>query len=171
MSIINTLFVILVLFPFITYNPAGFQKSIEHHLHSESRINSSKEKKLRSDIVKTAVKCKGSNYSYGGNGPKAFDCSGFTNYVYKQYDIPLARSSRDQAKQGKKKSIKNVESGDLLFFGYNGKINHVGIFLDRKGDQFRMIHASTSKGVIIEDISQSDYWKKRLFFAKEMIKN
>jgi len=36
---------------------------------------------LRTDIIRTARKYKGSKYKYGGTTPKGFDCSGFTSYV------------------------------------------------------------------------------------------
>ena len=52
-------------------------------------------------IIDEAYKHIGTPYRYGARGPKAFDCSGFTSYVYRQFGIELSRSSRDQARDGK----------------------------------------------------------------------
>lgn len=96
----------------------------------------------------------GVDYHYGGTTTKGFDCSGFTQYVFKQLGIDLLRTSRDQATQGKKVSKDDLRSGDLVFFKTNGKtISHVGIYV---GDG-KFAHASTRKGITISSMSEKAY--------------
>jgi len=127
------------------------------------------EKKERDKITQFAKKLKGTNYKYGGYGRNGFDCSGLTFYVFSHFGIKMERSSGSQARQGKKKSLKNLEPADLLFFGNKGEVNHVGIVLKVTKDELFMIHSSSSKGVIIENVYLSSYWKNRLLFAKEIL--
>lgn len=124
---------------------------------------------LRGKIIDYSKTLLGSKYRSGGKTPKGFDCSGFTHYVYKQFDIKLGASSRDQATQGKKKSLKSLEPGDLLLFSSKGRIFHVAIFEKEENGKFWMIHSASSLGVVRQDISQNNYWKKRLKFARDVL--
>lgn len=96
----------------------------------------------------------GIDYRYGGTTTKGFDCSGFTQYVFKKLGIDLLRDSRSQATQGKKVSKDDLRPGDLVFFKTNGKtISHVGIYV---GDG-KFAHASTRKGITISSMSEKSY--------------
>ena len=44
-------------------------------------------------IIEEAHRHLGTPYRYGARGPKAFDCSGFTSYVYRKFGITLSHSS------------------------------------------------------------------------------
>lgn len=69
-------------------------------------------------IVKTALQYLGARYRSGHSGPSAFDCSGFTSYVYRKENIRINRSSRSQFTQGTPiKKISDLQKGDLVFFG------------------------------------------------------
>lgn len=96
-------------------------------------------------------------YKYGGNDRSGVDCSGFVLQVYQRaLDIPLPRTSREQHKYCTATSKERLIPGDLIFFASDKDretVAHVGIFM---GDNM-MIHASTSKGVIISDITSSYY--------------
>lgn len=98
----------------------------------------------------------GARYVYGATGPSAFDCSGFTSYVYKNFGYSLCHSSSGQYSYGTSVSKSNLQSGDLVFFSHSssGRISHVGMYIG--GGQF--IHASTSStGVIISDLNSKTY--------------
>ncbi|MEJ6617071.1 MAG: C40 family peptidase [Crocinitomicaceae bacterium] len=116
----------------------------------------------RSMIVANAKKHLGTPYVWAGNSPNGFDCSGFTSYVMKDFGNELPRRSEDQYSDGKKVKDKNVQKGDLIFFSNGSGISHVGIVISEKGQPIVMIHASSSKGVIITDIESSEYWTKRV---------
>ncbi len=102
-------------------------------------------------------------YRMGGSGPYAFDCSGFTMYMFKELGVSLPHNSVEQSKVGEKVSQKHAQKGDLVFYaGSKGSaIGHVGIIYEVNPDEtFTFIHASTSQGVII-DSSEHSYYKSR----------
>jgi len=114
-------------------------------------------------VCATATSLIGANYKYGGTNPSGFDCSGFTNYVFWKNNVSLARSSSAQFSSTKTIKVKKAKPGDLVFFGKSKhKISHVGIVLENSKDKLKMIHSSTSGGVIVTDVYQSKYWLKRL---------
>lgn len=124
------------------------------------------------DLISTAKNHLGARYSRGSLGPKAFDCSGFTSYVFKHLGITLKRSSQEQHTQGEAiQSISDLMPGDLVFFGRGGKtVNHVGIVTHVNAEEgtFNFIHASTSRGVRI-DSSSDGYWTRRYTGARRII--
>jgi hypothetical protein len=107
-------------------------------------------------------KLQGSPYVWAEEGPNNFDCSGFTYYMYGSMGINIPRVAREQAKVGKKISMKALQYGDLIFFATSRnkhKITHVGMYL---GDGW-FTHASTIKNeVIYSNLFTSPYYKKRL---------
>lgn len=104
----------------------------------------------------------GTKYKWAGNDPSGFDCSGFVGYVYKKYGIILPRTASAQLEGSKKVKITDADQGDLLFFSSGANISHVGLVISKKGESLVMVHASTSKGVIITEIEKSTYWKPKL---------
>lgn len=125
-----------------------------------SNGNSTKE---REEIVAYAKKYLGVPYVWAGNDPSGFDCSGFTSYVLKKAGKELPRRAVDQYDASVKLKEKNVDKGDLIFFDNGSGISHVGIVISDKGAPIVMIHASSSKGIVITDIDKSEYWQKRLY--------
>ncbi len=117
----------------------------------------------------------GARYRSGSCGPKAFDCSGFTSYVFKKLGITLKRSSREQSNQGENiANISELKPGDLVFFGRGSKrrVNHVGIVTEVNADNgtFNFIHSSTSQGVRI-DSSTDGYWMRRFINGRRVLEN
>lgn len=108
----------------------------------------------------------GTRYRSGAKGPSAFDCSGFTSYVYKQQaDIFIGASSRDQYARNLPISRSELQCGDLVFFtspnsGHN--VGHVGIVVDVDPitQDFTFIHASSRNGVKISSSTDSGYAKR-----------
>ena len=121
--------------------------------NTETVVNAS-----TSEIVAYAKKYLGYKYVHGGNTPSGFDCSGFTQYVYKHFGYSLSRSSSSQASDGVAVSKSNLQAGDILCFsGSSGskRVSHVGIYIG--GGKF--IHsANTRKGVIISNIDGDGYF-------------
>ncbi len=119
-----------------------------------------------SQIVTTAKKYIGVPYVWGGSTPSGFDCSGFTQYVFKAHGITLPRTTKQQYAAGTSVSKSELKQGDLVFFDntYTTGISHVGIYV---GDG-QFIHSSSSKGIIITALSNS-YWASRYYGARRVI--
>lgn len=128
---------------------------------------------LTGEIIDYATKHLGRPYRSGAKGPSAFDCSGFTSYVFKKFDIALSPSSRTQYTQGRKISLDEVRPGDLLFFAgrRGGKtVGHVGMAVDVNEDgSIKFIHAATSKGITYGKYPDGGYYSKRYIGARRVI--
>lgn len=72
----------------------------------------------------------GLKYVYGGASlTSGADCSGFTQQIYKKFGVSLPHHAADQAKMGTKITAKkDLQAGDLVFFGSKNNITHVGIY-------------------------------------------
>ncbi|MFC0216073.1 C40 family peptidase [Paenibacillus chartarius] len=119
-------------------------------------------------IVSTAKSYLGKvTYRYGVRNPGRlqFDCSAYTQYVFKRVGITIPWGSRAQAKAGVFVPKSRLQPGDLVFFsvGTPGRIDHVGIYVG--GGQF--ISNSPSKGVSISKFTDS-YWKTRYITARRV---
>lgn len=81
-------------------------------------------------VYDTATNYLGLKYVWGGASlTKGADCSGFTQQIYKKFGVSLPHHAADQAKMGTKiTSKKNLQAGDLVFFGSKNNITHVGIY-------------------------------------------
>ena len=75
------------------------------------------------DIARSKI---GSPYVYGAAGPSAFDCSGFTSWVYAQAGKSIPRTSQAQASGGQSVPLDQLQAGDIVAF-YGGA-SHVGIY-------------------------------------------
>lgn len=120
------------------------------------------------DLLEEVVNWLGTPYQYGGVTLAGADCSGFVLSVYKNvYDINLARVTTDMVKNSRKVNKRNLQEGDLVFFRINRvKVSHVGIYLSNN----KFAHASSSRGVVIDDIT-NDYYEKRFAFGGRINKS
>ncbi|RZL17187.1 MAG: glycoside hydrolase [Pedobacter sp.] len=102
----------------------------------------------------------GTPYRYAGNTQKGIDCSAFTKAIYeKVFNTTIARSSRDIFSMVNPLAKADLKEGDLVFFKIkSSKINHIGLYL---GDN-RFAHASSSRGVVIDNLNDPYY--SRYFF-------
>ena len=125
----------------------------------------------RDDIVITAMKYTGKSYKSGGKNPETgFDCSGFTTFVFNQNGIPISGPSDKQAQLGPHKPTEQLLPGDLVFFGNEDRISHVAIVATNRQNGLEVIHSTTSSGVKIDNITNSDYWQSRFLFGVDVIK-
>ncbi len=127
-----------------------------------------KQQSLRSQIVATAKKQIGKKYVYGGKTTNGFDCSGFTAYVFNKNGIDVSGPSHHQARQGVSVTKSRLDVGDLIFFG-KGKVSHVGIVASVDNNELKIIHSTSSRGVILEDISNSKYWQSRYLYGRDVL--
>ncbi|CAA6812325.1 MAG: NLP/P60 family protein, partial [uncultured Sulfurovum sp.] len=103
----------------------------------------------KENILVNAKKHLGGKYVWGGTHPKGFDCSGYTQYIYKKEGVGIPRTAYAQSKVGKEVSRFRLKKGDLLFFltdkSRNIPVTHVGIYI---GDGNFIHAASKRKGII-----------------------
>ena len=124
----------------------------------------------RQEIVNFALKFKGTRYKYSGKSPDSgFDCSGFASYVFKSHGVDISGPSHQLARLGKEKNMSQLMPGDLVFFGKSHKISHVAIVAENKDNQIYVVHATTSAGVKMDNITQSEYWKGIFLFGRDIL--
>ena len=104
-------------------------------------------------IVEYAKRFLGRPYVYGATGPNSFDCSGLTQYVYKNAaGISIGRSTYDQINSGKEVAYKDLQPGDLVFTS----ASHVGIYVGNG----QMIHAPRT-GEVVKISPVYQFWRAR----------
>jgi cell wall-associated NlpC family hydrolase len=120
-----------------------------------------------SPLISTAKSYIGVPYSFGGTTPKAFDCSGYLQYIFAKQGISIPRTADEQYKLGlRTKTSKELVPGDLVFFEtYEKGASHCGLYLG--GGEF--IHTSSSKGVRIDKLTD-EYWSPRYLGGKHIVK-
>ena len=103
-------------------------------------------------ITETALQYVGYPYVYAASGPNAFDCSGFTSYVYAQHGKSIPRTSYAQGASGVHIPHDQAQPGDIVVLNGGG---HVAIYL---GDGM-IVHASTpATGVKVSPVYGSYYF-------------
>lgn len=111
-------------------------------------------------VVSEAKKYIGTPYVWAGNSPSGFDCSGYLNFVYSKVGVSLPRTVANI--WSATKTISSPRIGDLVFFEtYTSGPSHAGIYLGNN----KFIHASSSQGVTISDLSNT-YWKSKYLGAR-----
>lgn len=100
----------------------------------------------------------GTRYCIGGSTMNCIDCSAFTQVIMKEvYNVQLPRTSQEQFNIMQPIAIDELQEGDLVFFNTGGRgISHVGIYIQNN----KFLHASTSQGVTITDLSDK-YWNPK----------
>lgn len=123
----------------------------------------------RLDIVNFASVHTGIKYVSAGRSIKGFDCSGFTSYCLKYFDFNVSASSAAQAATGKRIEFSEARPGDLIFFGSKKSVTHVAMVVENDGEHLMIVHSTSSKGVMIEDVYASKYWKPKMKFARNVL--
>ncbi len=120
-----------------------------------------------SDIVRAARDYVGVRYVWGGDTPRAFDCSGFTRYVFARYGIALPRTAHEQAAFGDAPFPGDLRPGDLLFFSGGRGAQHIAIYVG--GDT--IIHASSSAKRVKLDLIRphGGQWARHNWFRNRLI--
>lgn len=116
---------------------------------------------VRRALLVKAHQTLGTRYKYGGETPgEGFDCSGLTQFVYKQSNgITIPRTAAQQSNASRTIRFEQMRPGDLIFFRTSGKtVNHVGIYIGRG----EFIHAASGGGKVTVDKLAKTYWQSRL---------
>ena len=118
---------------------------------------SSVDRQLGSALVRSARQWIGTPYVYGGRSKSGTDCSGMIMVIYSDVaGLTLPRNSAAQRDYCVSVSRRQLEPGDLVFFTTSkrgGKVNHVGMYVGNG----RIIHASSSRGVIESSLDEKYY--------------
>ena len=126
---------------------------------------------LAANIIATAKLYLGCPYVYATRGPKTFDCSGFTYFVFKQYGFILGNSAYNQGYKSpypKVYSISALQPGDVVCFNTiedSDLSDHVGIYI---GDG-NFIHASSGGGWVMISTLLSGYYYTRFSWGLRIL--
>lgn len=109
----------------------------------------------RQELIEFARTWIGVPYTWGGESRTGIDCSALVQTVYANCGITLARTAKEQFREGEGVALTNLLPGDLVFFSTNGPgASHVGIYLGN-GE----FVSATRRQVEIQSLSQA-YWRK-----------
>lgn len=109
-------------------------------------------------------------YRRAGTSPRiGFDCSGFTSYILKEFELKASPSSSRQSTEGERISLEEVLPGDLVFFGRGKYVQHVAMVVEKTDAGIFCVHSTCTRGVVVENISTSKYWKPKILFARDII--
>ncbi len=154
--------------------PDGRQGYIRADLVTELEQFENQSKPKPQSLIDLAFTFQGIPYFWGGRSPKGFDCSGFTQTIYKVHGITIPRDANMQQNFGQPVEIdedwKNLKPCDLVFFGRSAnRITHVGMYI---GDG-KFIHAD---GIVHinsfnpDDETYSEYRRKGLKVVRRILK-
>jgi cell wall-associated NlpC family hydrolase len=111
-------------------------------------------------IADFAMQYVGYPYVYAGEGPYAFDCSGFTKFVIQNtLGMDITHDMFQQIEMGQAVGRGELRPGDLVFFAntFRPGLSHAGIYIG--GGQF--VNAQNEQtGVVVSDLN-SDYYGSR----------
>ena len=146
--------------------PTAFTPSASNNVYIEDPLT------VVRNVEEHAKELLGIKYVWGATGPYTYDCSGFTQKIYRDAGINIPRVSRDQARVGQYIAYNNLRRGDMVFFDTKkrrtGKVSHVGIYLG--GGNF--IHASSAaKKIVIYNFNEKTFYKKRFLWGRRVIRD
>ena len=126
------------------------------------------------EMLELAHKFVGLPYLWGGISTYGFDCSGLVQALYKQIGVYLPRDSKPQANWNGLVEVnkQNLQPGDILYFGWDNKISHTGIYIGNN----LYISATPYKSPVVQIGDLRDpHWRdiyitaRRLVWHKQMI--
>ncbi|HJR14872.1 MAG TPA: C40 family peptidase [Rhodanobacteraceae bacterium] len=123
---------------------------------------------VANNVLFRAIGLVGTPYRWGGNTPDSgFDCSGLVDYVFRtEAGLALPRTSREIAALDAPTIARSaLEPGDLLFFGYRHRVNHVAIYVGHG----RFVNAPDKGGTVRLDELDGYYWRDHYLFAKRVL--
>lgn len=119
-------------------------------------INFAPKIKTMEETIAFSMKFLGLPYTWAGTSSYGYDCSGFTQMLFKEMGLLIPRNSRDQAACDlfTEVAIEDLQRGDLVFFGAT-RIIHVGLYLGNH----EFIHAGVTEEpmIMISNLQSGKY--------------
>ena len=141
-------------------------------IHSERPVDLAKSLEENSagvnKIKKSAYSFLGARYRFGGSSRTALDCSSFTQQVFREQQVNLPRTAREQFNVGNEVMRGDLKKGDLVFFQTYARFpSHVGIYLGNR----KMIHASSRDRRVVISSMDTPYYLSRFLGARRVGKD
>jgi len=161
----------------LKYNDLFNEKDYEQSLAEltdpdpDRSVDLTKNLELKTDNIKM-LKSKaygflGTRYRFGGSSRSGIDCSSFVQQVFREMEVSLPRTAREQFEIGHEVPPSDLQKGDLIFFRtYAPFPSHVGIYLGNN----RMIHASSRDHRVVISPLNTPYYRARFIGAKRIAK-
>lgn len=132
-------------------------------------VDLSKNLDLKTDNVRllknSAYGFLGTRYRFGGSSRSGLDCSSFVQQVFRELEVSLPRTAREQFEIGNEVATGDLQKGDLVFFRtYASYPSHVGIYLGNS----KMIHASSRDRRVVISTMNTPYYRARFIGAKRI---
>jgi len=155
------------------FNEKDYEQSLAELTEPDpgQQVDLSKNLELKTDNIKM-LKSKaygflGTRYRFGGSSTRGIDCSSFVQHVFREMDVSLPRTAREQFEIGNEVSPGDLQKGDLVFFRtYAHYPSHVGIYLGGS----KMIHASSRDRRVVISTMNTPYYRARFLGAKRISK-
>ncbi|WP_248931026.1 C40 family peptidase [Paenibacillus hamazuiensis] len=125
---------------------------------------------LAERIIDTGDNYMHTPYKFGApaGSTRVFDCSSFTQYIFKKHGISLPRTSKQQSKVGRYVPRSQLQKGDLVFFSTRssgGKVGHVGVYIGNG----KILHTfGNPQGVTISNM-KSGWWSNHYITARRVL--
>jgi LysM repeat protein len=155
------------------FNEKDYEQSLAELTEPDpgQQVDLSKNLELKTDNVKM-LKSKaygflGIRYRFGGSSARGIDCSSFVQQVFREMEVTLPRTAREQFEIGNEVAPGDLQKGDLVFFRtYAHYPSHVGIYLGNS----KMIHASSRDRRVVISTMDTPYYRSRFLGAKRIAK-
>jgi cell wall-associated NlpC family hydrolase len=93
-------------------------------------------------------------YRYGGTTTSGFDCSGLVQFSYRNAGKNVPRTTGQLWTSSTSVDRDDIQAGDLLFFSFEGKMSHVGMYVGKQ----QFVHApSSGRTVTVANLTSPFY--------------
>ena len=156
------------------FSEKDYEQSLQELTESEPehQVDLRKSTELKVDGIKELKKSAygflGTRYRFGGSSRSGgIDCSAFVQKVFRELEVSLPRTAREQFEVGSAVTPGDLQKGDLIFFStYASYASHVGIYLGNN----KMIHASSRDRRVVISPMNTSYYRSRFLGAKRITK-
>ncbi len=155
----------------------SFNNAVKNHPNTRSTTNNEDVASVlcADDLLNFAQTLIGTRYRTASSNPlKGFDCSGFVSYVFKNFNIPVPRSSCDFASAGEKIALADARPGDVILFTgthtRSRRIGHIGIIMTNQDGETTFIHSTSGKEHDVTISNMDERYHKRFVRVVRLLK-